>query len=66
VDEEERGGAEGEGFTGEGEELVLLANTAELVEPGDGAFDDPAARENTEAFLVLRLGDLWAHGRRLK
>jgi hypothetical protein len=50
VDEKERGGAEDEGFTGGGEEHVLLANTAELVEPADGAFDDPAARRTPKPF----------------
>ena len=53
-----------EGGNGLGEVFVILGDAAVTPEPGEGSLDDPAARQDHEAFqVVAALDDLEAqHG----
>lgn len=55
--EETRGSEKDESLAGVGSELVVLGKTAELVEPAEGAFDDPASREDRKPFLRVTAPD---------
>ena len=43
-----------EGFSTGLKALIVLTETTAVVEPGEGALDNPAAREHFEALLVIR------------
>ncbi len=45
------------GFAGLGELLEVLGETPPPIEPGQGAFHDPAARQEEEAALAGRAAD---------
>src|SRR3712207_9106347 len=61
---EARHGGVDEGLAGGAEALVVLAEAAAVAEPGEGALDDPAARQHAApaARLGRLIGDL--HARR--
>ena len=46
-----------EGFAGLGMELIVFAEPAVVVDPGDGAFDDPAAGQQDETLGGVRAFD---------
>ena len=56
-DEDEGSSEEDEGFGGIGAELVVFAESAEVVEPAKGAFDDPTPWQDLEAFLGVAAPD---------